>query len=180
MEDIEMNNNTIKINQFEEVPEKQEEEDSCVALDNIQKELKLINETFNNSLMHIKNFSPFIEKGSEQNMENEQHGFRNLENYEQNRENFDNALLTYGNQMNEHFDKLLEMTKKLKNYEEFNMTEKQLKQKLENLKEDNKKANEEMSKKLKNIDNIYNNLNADSYMNNEINIRNDFDDNIEI
>ena len=130
--------------------------------------------------MHIKNFSPFIEKGSEQNMENEQHGFKNLENYEQNRENFDNALLTYGNQMNEHFDKLLEMTKKLKNYEEFNMTEKQLKQKLENLKEDNKKANEEMSKKLKNIDNIYNNLNADSYMNNEINIRNDFDDNIEI
>ena len=180
MEDIEMNNNTIKINQFEEAPEKQEEEDSCVALDNIQKELKLINETFNNSLMHIKNFSPFIEKGSEQNMENEQHGFRNLENYEQNRENFDNALLTYGNQMNEHFDKLLEMTKKLKNYEEFNMTEKQLKQKLENLKEDNKKTNEEMSKKLKNIDNIYNNLNADSYMNNEINIRNDFDDNIEI
>ena len=180
MEDIEMNNNTIKINQFEEAPEKQEEEDSCIALDNIQKELKLINETFNNSLMHIKNFSPFIEKGSEQNMENEQHGFRNLENYEQNRENFDNALLTYGNQMNEHFDKLLEMTKKLKNYEEFNMTEKQLKQKLENLKEDNKKANEEMSKKLKNIDNIYNNLNADSYMNNEINIRNDFDDNIEI
>ena len=180
MEDIEMNNNTIKINQFEEAPEKQEEEDSCVALDNIQKELKLINETFNNSLMHIKNFSPFIEKGSEQNMENEQHGFRNLENYEQNRENFDNALLTYGNQMNEHFDKLLEMTKKLKNYEEFNMTEKQLKQKLENLKEDNKKANEEMNKKLKNIDNIYNNLNADSYMNNEINIRNDFDDNIEI
>ena len=180
MEDIEMNNNTIKINQFEEAPEKQEEEDSCVALDNIQKELKLINETFNNSLMHIKNFSPFIEKGSEQNMENEQHGFRNLENYEQNRENFDNALLTYGNQMNEHFDKLLEMTKKLKNYEEFNMTEKQLKQKLENLKEDNKKANEQMSKKLKNIDNIYNNLNADSYMNNEINIRNDFDDNIEI
>ena len=180
MEDIEMNNNTIKINQFEEAPEKQEEEDSCVALDNIQKELKLINETFNNSLMHIKNFSPFIEKGSEQNMENEQHGFRNLENYEQNRENFDNALLTYGNQMNEHFDKLLEMTKKLKNYEEFNMTEKQLKQKLENLKEDNKKASEEMSKKLKNIDNIYNNLNADSYMNNEINIRNDFDDNIEI
>ena len=180
MEDIEMNNNTIKINQFEEAPEKQEEEDSCVALDNIQKELKLINETFNNSLMHIKNFSPFIEKGSEQNMENEQHGFRNLENYEQNRENFDNAILTYGNQMNEHFDKLLEMTKKLKNYEEFNMTEKQLKQKLENLKEDNKKANEEMSKKLKNIDNIYNNLNADSYMNNEINIRNDFDDNIEI
>ena len=51
---------------------------------------------------------------------------------------------------------------------------------MENLKEDNKKANEEMSKKLKNIDNIYNNLNADSYMNNEINIRNDFDDNIEI
>ena len=175
MEDIEMNNNTIKINQFEEAPEKQEEEDSCVALDNIQKELKIINETFNNSLMHIKNFAPFIEKGSEQNMENEQHGFRNLENYEQNRENFDNALLTYGNQMNEHFDKLLEMTKKLKNYEEFNMTENQLKEKLNKLKDQNIKANEEMNKKLKNIENIFNELNADNSMKNENIIRDEYD-----
>ena len=163
MDDIDMNS----FNNQTEDDKTNKEEDPCVALDNIQKKLKIITETFTNSLTHIKNYAPFIEKGSEQNMENEQHGFRNLENYEQNRENFDNALLTYGNQMNEHFDKLLEMTKKLKNYEEFNMTEKQLKQKLENLKEDNKKANEEMSKKLKNIDNIYNNLKQQNQKSNE-------------
>ena len=172
MEDIEMKNN----NQIAE----NEVEDSFKALDNIQMQLKIINNTFSESLMHIKNFSPFIEKGSEQNMENEQHGFRNLENYEQNRENFDNALLTYGNQMNEHFDKLLEMTKKLKNFEEFNMTESQLKEKLNKLKEENKIANEEMNKKLKNIENIYNDLNVDNSMKNEIINRDDIDDNIDI
>ena len=48
MEDIEMKNN----NQNAE----NEVEDSFKALDDIQKELKEINNTFSESLMHIKNF----------------------------------------------------------------------------------------------------------------------------
>ena len=172
MEDIEMKNN----NQIAE----NEVEDSFKALDNIQMQLKIINNTFSESLMHIKNFSPFIEKGSEQNMEKEQHGFRNLENYEENRKNFDETLNSYGDQMNKHFEQILEMTKKLKNYEEFNMTESQLKEKLNKLKEENKIANEEMNKKLKNIENIYNDLNVDNSMKNEIINRDDIDDNIDI
>ena len=172
MEDIEMKNN----NQIAE----NEVEDSFKALDNIQMQLKIINNTFSESLMHIKNFSPFIEKGSEQNMEKEQHGFRNLENYEENRKNFDETLNSYGDQMNKHFEQILEMTKKLKNFEEFNMTESQLKEKLNKLKEENKIANEEMNKKLKNIENIFNELNADNSMKNENIIRDAFDDNLEI
>ena len=172
MEDIEMKNN----NQIGE----NEVEDSFKALDNIQMQLKIINNTFSESLMHIKNFSPFIEKGSEQNMEKEQHGFRNLENYEENRKNFDETLNSYGDQMNKHFEQILEMTKKLKNFEEFNMTESQLKEKLNKLKEENKIANEEMNKKLKNIENIYNDLNVDNSMKNEIINRDDIDDNIDI
>ena len=172
MEDIEMKNN----NQIAE----NEVEDSFKALDNIQMQLKIINNTFSESLMHIKNFSPFIEKGSEQNMEKEQHGFRNLENYEENRKNFDETLNLYGDQMNKHFEQILEMTKKLKNFEEFNMTESQLKEKLNKLKEENKIANEEMNKKLKNIENIYNDLNVDNSMKNEIINRDDIDDNIDI
>ena len=172
MEDIEMKNN----NQNAE----NEVEDSFKALDDIQKELKEINNTFSDSLMHIKNFSPFIEKGSEQNMENEQHGFRNLENYEENRKNFDETLNAYGDKMNKHFEQILEMTKKLKNFEEFNMTESQLKEKLNKLKEENKIANEEMNKKLKNIENIYNDLNVDNSMKNEIINRDDIEDNLDI
>ena len=172
MEDIEMKNN----NQNAE----NEIDDSFKALDNIQMQLKIINNTFSDSLKHIKNFSPFIEKGSEQNMENEQHGFRNLENYEENRKNFDETLNSYGDVMNKHFDQILEMTKKLKNFEEFNMTESQLKEKLNKLKEENKIANEEMNKKLKNIENIYNDLNVDNSMKNEIINRDDIDDNIDI
>ena len=113
-------------------------------------------------------------------MENEQHNFRNLENYEENRQKFDETLTSFGDQMNNHFDQLLEMTKKLKNFEEFNMTENQLKEKLNKLKEQNKIANEEMSKKLKNIENIFNDLNVDNSMKNEIINRDDVDDNIYI
>ena len=172
MEDIEMKNN----NQIAE----NEVEDSFKALDNIQMQLKIINNTFSESLMHIKNFSPFIEKGSEQNMEKEQHGFRNLENYEENRKNFDETLNSYGDQMNKHFEQILEMTKKLKNIEEFNMTESQLKEKLNKLKEENKIENEEINKKLKNIENIYNDLNVDNSMKNEIINRDDIENNINI
>ena len=171
MDDIDMN--TINT---DDVNKEKQEEDSCIALDNIQKELKIINDTFNGSIEHIKNYSPFIENGSEQNMEKEPHNFQNLENYAKNREEFDGTLKTFGDQMNEHFNNILEMTKKLKNYEEFNMTENQLKEKLNQLKEMNKNANEEMNKKLKNIDNIFNDLNADYSMKNELNNRDDLED----
>ena len=175
MEDIEMNINQMDLN-----PQNKDEEDSFKALDNIQIQLKIINNTFTNSLNHIKIFSPFIEKGTEQNMENEQHNFRNLENYEDNRQKFDETLTSFGDQMNNHFDQLLEMTKKLKNFEEFNMTENQLKEKLNKLKEQNEIANDEMNKKLKNIENIFNDLNVDNSMKNEIINRDDVDDNIYI
>ena len=170
-DDIDMN--TINTN---DINNEKKEEDSCIALDNIQKELKIINDSFNMAIGHIKNFSPFVEQGSEQHMEKEHNNFQNLENYAQNREEFDETLLSLGNQMNEHFDKIFEMTKNLKNYEEFNMTENQLKEKLNQLKEMNKNANEEMNKKLKNIDNIFNDLNAEYSMKNEIINRDDLDD----
>ena len=175
MEDIEMNINQMDLN-----PQNKDEEDSFKALDNIQIQLKIINNTFTNSLNHIKIFSPFIEKGTEQNMEKEQHDFRKFENYDENRENFDETLKSFGDQMNNHFDQLLEMTKKLKKFEEFNMTENQLKEKLNKLKEQNEIANDEMNKKLKNIENIFNELNADNSMKNENIIRDEYEDNLEI
>ena len=167
MDDIDMNS----INQIEEDSKTNQEEDPCVALDNIQKKLKTITESFSESLNYIKNYSPFIEKGSEQNMEKENHGFRNLENYDENRKNFDETLLSLGNQMNENFDSILEMTRNLKNFEEFNMSESQLQKKLENLKEQNRKSNEEMNKKLKNIETIFDGLNSNNIMENDINNR---------
>ena len=71
--------------------------------------------------------------------------------------------------MNEHFESILEMTRNLKNFEEFNMTEDKLKEKLNNLKEQNQKSNEDMNKKLKNIETIFNSLNSNNIMENDIN-----------
>ena len=73
--------------------------------------------------------------------------------------------------MNENFDSILEMTRNLKNFEEFNMSESQLQKKLENLKEQNRKSNEEMNKKLKNIETIFDGLNSNNIMENDINNR---------
>ena len=60
------------------------------------------------------------------------------------------------------------------------MTENQLKEKLNKLKEQNEIANDEMNKKLKNIENIFNELNADNSMKNENIIRDEYEDNLEI
>ena len=177
MEEIEMNSN----NQFEEEsyigmnPEKKEE-DSSTTLDNIQKELQQLNQTFLDSLLYIKQYSPFIEKGTETNMEKGEHTFKNLPNYEENRKNFDTKLTSFGDEMNNHFDKVLEMTQKLKKYEEFNMSEKELEKKLNDLREKNKEANEKMNKNLKKIENITNELKMD----NETNMRDYMDDNLDM
>ena len=176
MDDIEMNN----INQIEANQKNQDEEDSCKVLDNIQIHLKTINNTFTEALNLIKINAPFIEKGTEPNMQKEKNNQGNDPIHDKERPIFNETLTSISDQMKEHFGQILEMTKKLKNYEEFNMTENQLKEKLNKLKDQNIKANEEMNKKLKNIENIFNELNADNSMKNENIIRDAFDDNLEI
>ena len=176
MDDIEMNN----INQIEANQKNQDEEDSCKVLDNIQIHLKTINNTFTEALNLIKINAPFIEKGTEPNMQKEQNNQGNALIHDKEKPIFNETLTSISDQMKEHFGQILEMTKKLKNYEEFNMTENQLKEKLNKLKDQNIKANEEMNKKLKNIENIFNELNADNSMKNENIIRDAFDDNLEI
>ena len=176
MDDIEMNN----INQIEANQKNQDEEDSCKVLDNIQIHLKTINNTFTEALNLIKINAPFIEKGTEPNMQNEQNNQGNDPIHDKERPIFNETLTSISDQIKEHFGQILEMTKKLKNYDESNMTENQLKEKLNKLKEQNIKANEEMNKKLKNIENIFNELNADNSMKNENIIRDAFDDNLEI
>ena len=180
MEDIQMINNIN--NQFEEPypamdPDKKEkEDDSSTTLNNIQKELRQLNQTFADSLFYIKQFSGFKAEGTEKNMEKEEHGFKNLPDYEENRKNFDNKLSSFGDEINNYFDKVLEMTKKLRQFEEFNMTEKELEQKLNDLKKKNKEANEAMNEKLKKIEKI----NEDLKMENEANIRDYMDENLDM
>ena len=176
MDDIEMNNN----NQIEVDPKNQDEEDSCKVLDNIQIHLKTINNTFTEALNLIKINAPFIEKGTEPNMQKEKNNQGNDPIHDKERPIFNETLTSISDQMKEHFGQILEMTKKLKNYEEFNMTENQLKEKLNKLKEQNEIANDEMNKKLKNIENIFNELNADNSMKNENIIRDEYEDNLEI
>ena len=172
MEDIEMNTN----NQFEEesssiINKEKKEEDSSTALDNIQKELKQLNQAFSESLFYIKQFSPLIEKGTEINMEKAQDP-----NFEENRKNFELKLGSFGDEINNHFNKALEMTQNLRKFEEFNMTEKELENKLNDLKKRNNEANDEMNKKLKIIEKINNDLK----MENEANIREYLDDNLDM
>ena len=173
MDDIEMNN-------INNINEDKTGDDSFAALNNIQQQLTLINTTFHNTLDYIRNFSPLIEKGEEKNLEKESNDLNQIGNYEQNKQNFEQNLEKMSEEMNAHFDKIVEMTKNLKNFEEFNMTEKQLIERLNKLKENNKLANEEMNKKLKNIENIFNELNADNSMKNELNNRFDSDFNLDI
>ena len=182
--DIEMENNNINnINNNGESNNKiknQQNEDSYSILDKIEDELKLINSTFLFSLNEINFSAPFLPKGNEQNMEKTRfNNFTNVPNYEEKRNDSEKIINDYGDQMNEHFSKILDLTNKLKNFEEFNVKEEDLKAKLDKLKTKNINSTNEMKKRLDNVEKILNNLNFDKSMENEINKREQFDDEVD-
>ena len=118
-EDNEMknNNNIISINDnSSNKSNNKQNKDSSSVLDDFENELKVLNNTFLDSLLRIRELAPFLEKGNETNMEKTDFNpYRiNIPNYDEQRNNFDNMVNDYGNQMNEHFDKLLNLTDRLK------------------------------------------------------------------
>ena len=177
MEDIEMNND-----ESSNKPQSNKIEDSSIVLDNIENELRIINNTFLDSLNKIKTFAPFLEKGSETNMEKtEFNGFRNeINNYDEERNNFDNTVNDYSNLMNEHFNKILDLTNKLKQFDEFNTKEDDLKKKLEQLKSKNLNSTKKMKEKLQSVEKIFGDLNSNNSMQQEINRRREqFDESLD-
>ena len=182
MEDIEMekDNNINIINNPNNKINPQQNEDSYSVLDNIERELKFITNTFFESLKDIKTFAPFISKGNETNQEQtEYNDLKNIQGYEENRKNFDNMLNEYSNQMNLHFNNMFDLTNKLKKFDEFNMKEEDLMQKLENLRQKNVNSTTEMETKLKSVEKILNELNMDQSMTNEINKREQYEQDME-
>ena len=168
-EDNEMknNNNIISINDnSNNKPNIKQNEDSSSVLDDFENELKVLNNTFLDSLLRIRELAPFLEKGNKTNMEKTDFNpYRiNIPNYDEQRNNFDNMVNDYGNQMNEHFDKLLNLTDKLKEFEEFKTKEDDLKRKLDQLKQKNINSNKKMEEKLQTKEKIFNDLNIDNSM----------------
>ena len=168
-EDNEMknNNNIISINDnSNNKPNIKQNEDSSSVLDDFENELKVLNNTFLDSLLRIRELAPFLEKGNETNMEKTDFNpYRiNIPNYDEQRNNFDNIINDYGNQMNEHFDKLLNLTDKLKEFEEFKTKEDDLKRKLDQLKQKNISSTKKMEEKLQSVEKIFNDLNIDNSM----------------
>ena len=167
-EDNEMknNNNIISINDNScNKSNKNQNEDSSSILDDFENELKVLNNTFFESLLRIRELAPFLEKGNETNMEKtDSNGYRNIPGYDEQRNNFDNMLNDYGNQMNEQFDKLLNLTEKLKEFEEFKTKEDDLKKKLDQLKQKNISSTKKMEEKLLSVEKIFNDLNIDNSM----------------
>ena len=166
---MENNSNNINIINISNSPNNknnnQQNEDSYSVLDNIENELKIITNTFFSSLKDIRTFAPFISKDNETNMEKSNYnGFSSIPNYEENRNNFDN---------------MLDLTNKLKKFDEFNMKEEDLKKKLEHLKHKNINSTNNMEKKLNEVEKILNDLNMDQSMSNEINKREQFEQDID-
>ena len=192
MEDIEMESNNISNinninndnpnNNNDNSNNNQKNEDSYSVLDNIQNELNIINDTFLNSINFIELFSPFIAKGKEPNME-EKTDFNdfaaNIPNYQENRNNFDNKVNEFSSSMNNHFKNILDLTNKLKKFDEFNKSEDVLKENLEKLRQKNNNSANNMENKLKSVEKILNGLNFDASIANEIDKREQFDDEVE-
>ena len=183
MDDVEMNynNNNNKENKNEnQININNKIEDSYSILDNIENEINSINKTFLESLDTINAFAPFITNGKEINMEkSEKNEFRQIENYDQERNNFENTIDSYSNKMNDYFKNIFDLTNKLKQYEEFNFTEEDLKKKLLKLKKDNNTSNKNMDDKLKQVEKILSELNVDISMSKDRKMKEQLEEDLE-
>ena len=166
MDNMSNNNSHINLNNNSN---KQSED----ILNDIEKELSLINGIFFDSLDKIKLYSPYISMGKEKNQGKDENlnPASKIENYEENSINIDNIIDDYSNQINEHFDKILDATKDLKNFEEFNKSEAELNNNLSQLKKKNNESIVNLENKISNVEKILKDLDTDILIKEDINKR---------
>ena len=168
MDDIEMNDNSIFNN--EESSDKtnnQQKDYTSSILDNIEEKLNILNTRYSESSQQIEAFNPFLEKA------------KNIDNNElaQKKNLYDNSIKEYINEINSHFNNILELTENLKQYEDNNnIDEEELNKQLEELKQKNEKNNQKMKDQLNSVKNVFNYLNVDKSMLQEINNREQLDE----
>ena len=171
MDDIEMIDNRIFNN--EESSDKasnQQKDYTSPILDNIEEKLNIINNLYTESSKQIETFNPFLEKA------------KNISNNElaSKKNSYENSIKQYINEINSNFNNILELTDNLKQYEDSNnIDEEELNKQLEELKQKNEKNKQKMKEQLNSVKNVYNYLNVDKSMQQEINNREQLDEEID-
>mgnify|MGYP006873076464 CR=1 FL=1 len=170
MDDIEMNDNSI-FNNNDESSDKtsnQQKDYSSPILDNIEEELNKINILFSDSSKQIETFNPFPEKAN------------NFDNNELTKKSYKSSINQYIQEINSHFNNILGLTNNLKQSEESNINnDKELNKQLEELKQKNERKSQKMKEQINSVRNVYNYLNVDKSMMQEINNREQLYDEID-
>ena len=160
-------NNLFNNDESSDKTSNQKRDNTSQILDNIEENLNIINTLYSESSKQIETFNPFLEKA------------KSIDNNElANKKNsYDNSIKQYINEINSHFDNILGLTDNLKQYEDNNnIDEEELNKQLEELKQKNQKNNQKMKEQLNSVKNVYNYLNVDKSMLQEINNREQLDE----
>jgi len=145
-------------------------------LSKLEQHLETLSSNFLNSIQNIQKYAPFINKENEENMENSQENkqrieVEKIENYDEMRKNYEKLIDDSANEIGNNFNNIYNTLNKLKEKEEFMFTEQEIIDQIKELREKNEIKVNYIKEKIKNTEEIMNNISKiqmDNRMNKQI------------
>jgi hypothetical protein len=139
-------------------------------LSKLETELEHLSSLFFDSVNQIQKYAPLQAKDNEEKMENsiqnqERIAIERIDNYQENKDNYENLIQTKANEINECFSSLSDIVNQMKTKEEFLITDDELKKNLKNLKESNELKVKAINDKIKSTEEVINNIKKENEIN---------------
>ncbi len=145
-------------------------------LSTLEQQLEILSSNFLNSIQNIQKYAPFINMENEENFENSQENkqrieIEKIENYEDIKQNYNKLIEDSASEIKNNFNNIYKTLISLKEKEEFMFTEQEIIDQIKELREKNEIKVNYIKDKVKNTEDIINNISKiqmDNRMNKQI------------
>jgi hypothetical protein len=136
-------------------------------LTQLEVNLDKLSNLFLNSIHTLQRYAPIISIDGEENMEGsvehkDRLAIENIDNYDENKEKYDELVGSHANDINKVFYDIDDIINKLKGQEEYTKTDMELKNEIKSLKQQNEDMSKELLDKIKQTEDIINNIKKES------------------
>jgi hypothetical protein len=136
-------------------------------LTKLENDLDRLSNCFLNSIHNLQRYAPIINLSNEENMEEsvehkERLAIENIENYNENKEKFNELVNSHTEEINKIFEEIDLRINGLKEQEEYTKTDMELKNEIKALKQQNEDMGKELNDKIKQTEDIINNIKKES------------------
>jgi len=132
-------------------------------LSKLEEELENLSNKFLNSIQTIQKYAPFVNKENEENMENSEDNTKRIEiekieNYDEIKKNYDKLIDDSSKEIGNNFNNIFKILNSLKLKEEFILTEGEIIEQIIELREKNEMKVNFIKEKVKQTEDIMNNI----------------------